>query len=381
MIRPTLPILLLSGCWLSNQEVLDRVSATEAAADTDTDAAVDEHTLLVDDVDPAWGSNSGGSEVLISAAPLGSDTEVRFGSAVAQLVDVDVESGHIIALVPDQSVTGDVDVVVASGGLTGVSAEGFRYWEDASDRFGGIGSLYWKNYVGGYWEQGTEDYGYSWFKITEPTDVGYREIWSDADPDGCVSSAPVVLSDLSPLESGASEVTFRASVGTPFTLEYSSDEAYFFGALDGNQYQDGAWYDMDAIAGSAAWPSVSIANVAQAPAAFTVTKPDVAHDELQPVDRFDFEIRWSDAGGDYVIIDLARYSSSRSAVVEYVTCVVDDDGRFTVPYDAWNDWDALDDYIYISVGRALSNSAQFPFNNAYVGVVGVYWVQGAVYAN
>jgi len=64
-------------------------------------------------------------------------------------------------------------------------------------------------------------------------------------------------------------------------------------------------------------------------------------------------------------------------LLEEVSCVVDDDGSFTIPSSAFAGWSA-DAQILMLVGRVKEPSGEIPFNNARSGLVGVQWAAGAM---
>jgi hypothetical protein len=82
--------------------------------------------LAIHSVTPATGSASGGTEVTIRGTGFATGATVTIGGRAA--TDVNVRSSDMVtAKTPDSAVSGQVDIVVSSGGRTTTLSGGFRY--------------------------------------------------------------------------------------------------------------------------------------------------------------------------------------------------------------------------------------------------------------
>ena len=86
-------------------------------------------------VEPAHGSDAGGSTVVVSGTQMDAVTAVWFGDAEATIVSATEEA--VTVTTPPGS-PGLVDVTIEAGVSTEVAAEAFTYWPDASGQMSGL---------------------------------------------------------------------------------------------------------------------------------------------------------------------------------------------------------------------------------------------------
>jgi hypothetical protein len=72
-----------------------------------------------------------------------------------------------------------------------------------------------------------------------------------------------------------------------------------------------------------------------------------------------------------MVLSLDLYDAADSAIVEAVTCVVQDDGAFTVPASVWTGWEPGRSLVVV-LGRVQESVATLPYNNSTSGMVGIY---------
>lgn len=387
---PIVAVCTLAGCGALRP--LNPGGADTGGTDLETDSVdpdpddtdpVATGDVAITGVDPAWGSNGGGSLVTITGGPFAADARVLFdGVPSPHLAAINVDS--IVATVPTTTAVGMVDITVESDGLTGTLPASFQMWEDASGKYGVYGELGWYVTKGDYWDPAPAAPFFSGFAyFVEPTNDPYWKVAYSNKLDSCsldyVNTAAKTAIGATSLTfaSGPDTITLLQDAGDPMTYAAGSD------TVTGADVTLGAVYALEPVGGGIL-PEFTASAFATIPG----DSPDVETPALDgktvPIqDEDPFTFTWGTPfDGDYVVIEMLR---TRPNVLPYyierVTCAANDDGSFRVPSGTFTDWDSTKgDMIYIWVGRAVESDGILPYNNAKSGVVGVHWDHGVAYA-
>lgn len=356
--------------------------------DTDTDSDTDPDTNLIPleitEVSPAHGTSAGGVEVEIVGGPFDNSAEVYFGERKGSVI----ATGRTWLTVETPSGSeGAVDVRVRTETGEGEMTEAFNYWLDGSGRMGTYGSLSHTRYLGTYWcirepcetsaDLGTpEPQAGAIIAFLEPSGLEWWENWAPAF-NQCRSDYEPTLSATA-YNPGVTSMTLRRSSTTgAINLQRGSGETPdFYYVTTGNitsGFANGTSYSIESRGGEN-WPAFEMPGAVSTPDMFSIFSPVVNSSTLPTVRRSNFRVEWTGGDGDYVVILAERFGTTGS--LELVSCVVDDNGAFTIPSTAWSGW-SVDNQVRLQVGRVKEPTGVVPFNNARSGVVGVQWVVGA----
>lgn len=342
--------------WNVEDEVVD--TATDASA-----APLGE--LEVTGVWPPFGSDAGGSTVRIVGGPFE-------GFAT---VTIDGEEATVLSSTPEElvistppGVEGVAELIVTSDGAA--STHSFRYWADASGMVGLKGAIEFVDVVGNYWADGGYDRARAEISLIEPVEFESWEAFSRSY-NSCTSDW--TLPRDVPVD-GMDDVVL---VSSDIRVDLEEDGDGFVGD------QGVAPGEMYGLETAGEWDGVVLDDLVEVPPGLRVSAPVLDGDAPKKVDR-QFELTWDrNAPADYVAIVMERshLEPNGSLTIEQkVSCAVPDSGSFTVPGTMWNEWRS-DDVITVSIGRVYEgNGVVLPHNNAESGVVGIYWVSGAVRA-
>lgn len=329
--------------------------------------------LAIDAVAPAFGTNAGGTEVIVSGQ-FDDDTVLGFGGREATISSR--TATQLVAVVPASADTGPVDVTVASGARSAVLEGGYEYWADGTGRAGTFGFAELYHMVGGYWSD-PNDFAAASFGFIEPSDwEPYLEYATALDT---CSAVDAYTAEPAWIVTGAAAWEFEAN-GPSFELPEDPDVPGLFASdavlapVPVNEVVAGASYDLHAQPANAAWPINDLASAVTIPSAFTVSAPNLAAAAAPPQKKNTFTITWSGSGGDYVMILLMRRDVPTPTIV---TCAANDDGEFLVPGATWATW-PVGVFMDVLVGRVVVDRGLLPTNNAENRVAGVYWVYGGV---
>jgi hypothetical protein len=338
--------------------------------------------LSLASVDPDFGTDAGGTLVTLTGA-FDASTTVEFDGQAATVLSSTATTLEVEA--PPSSVSGWVDVGVRSGTQVDGLADAWQYWPDASGDTAAHGIVAYVHLAGGYWGSQT-DSAYATATMTRP---GTRwQWWQEYAPamNSCVFSyAPA--GQPTPLDTGATSMTFSSLAGPSFTLASGGPGPEWFssGALQPNvQVVPGARYDLLPMPGNPDWPAFTQPDALTVPDAFTVTSPSVNGASIQTVNRT-ATVTWNGGtGADYLVFYVERtWLNTLTGQWEtdgYVTCAVDDTGTFTIPGNTWPDWFS-GDLLYFNIGRVHDDGGVLPHNDGQNDLAGVYWVVGAVESN
>jgi hypothetical protein len=345
----------------------------ESDTDTDTDTEpIERQPCELTLVSPDFGTTLGGNEVTIEVSPeVGQDPVVFFGEQLAEVLDEDAKSVDV--RVPSQALEGSFSVSLESVHYECSTDDAYHYWLDGNGRQGAFGSLNWYSFQGGYWADGTP-YGTGSFGFVRPTDFIFAEMYSPVI-DTCESEylpnhglEYYNIGGMANLATSAKTVTF----------EWDSGENYYETKLESGDLTTQTEYQLEPIKGYPPWPEFGVGGFVSTPAAFSITSPGVGGSAMPVWWSTTMDLEWdSSLPGDYVVLEIHRVVSEVD--VETVTCVMVDDGVFTIPLDAFYDWQYGDQYLLLYLGRVRQSTVLLPHNQARSGVAGVYWTVGAVW--
>ncbi len=373
MLVPSTLLLLLSGCQLA--ERMDLQGELNGTADGGSpDGGGDGGAQLLpvlDEVSPAYGLTTGGSEITLYGENLDERVEVFFGEVSATLGRV--SAGSLTVTLPASTSSGIVDVTVRNAAGEAVLDDGFRYWTDGTGLTGAIGYLERTDYVGDSWADGNTTAVAGAVAFIEPSSFEWFDLYA-AGTEQCASNrgASGSLTFLDPGLAALDLVSGSRAVELP----WNSSSGYFAASLNESDFLFSASYDLEQVqVGSLG--VFGISGLVQTPSSsLRITSPDVEND--LPFISKSLPITWTGGFGELAIIELGLLDTYASSIVEVVTCVVDDDGSFTVPSSAWQGWESLR-YMTVSLSVTRASDAVLPINNANVGVLGIYTKIGIGY--
>jgi hypothetical protein len=365
-------------------------SSSETGIETDTDTDTDTEPprpIDIDQISPDYGTTTGGLEVEILGGPFDNSAEVFFGTepGVVQTVSADR-----LTVATPANTEGVVDVEVVTDTRNGGAAGAFTYWLDGTDQIGAVGEVSWYHYLGNYWaDPPPTDYGHSFMFFVVPTPAPGWQIWYTNTFDSCESEHAYAGPDVFTVELGAATLDLTVPTsGATMTLERNSEYPYYYAYPDSNgnsyaddmaavEFQTNGAYGLQPIA-STSFPPIQASSIAATPGSnLDVTLPNLDAAEVPRVSQ-NFTLQWNGTPGDYILAYFLRYESG--AVVETVSCALEDDGNFSMPSSVWSDWHA-DEQVTFVIGRARVGTSVLSHNHATTGVTGVYWVVGAAFAN
>jgi hypothetical protein len=329
--------------------------------------------LEVVSVAPTFGVDTGGytSRVVVEGLEPGDEPSVWFGDEPA--VVWSVNGGALEVEVPTSAVAGPVDVRVETAGALGSLPGGFTYWADGAGRTGALGIMQRIDYIGGYWGSAIEPVASVSLGIIAPADFGFAELYvPDGARDTCARAwdYPGSVTYLDPgvssvdLDTGSALLLVRGEGGF-FEADVDPDDVPGGGAVVSLQMGAPAPFDE---------PFAAAVPLFEMPDPITVTEPGMSGASLPFVER-EIRLGWVAGSGDYVLATLNRYRDD--TLVDEVSCVLTDDGAFTVP-DLWTGWSGSQDYIVILLARVDEAKLPLPHDGSASGVVGARGTVGAV---
>ncbi len=370
-------LLLLSACtFISAKDHEARLLAL-GGADTDTNDTDTSGPLGVDSMIPDYGTDAGGTVVVVTGGPFDDTSEVYFGTGRADVVSV--TATELTVRTPASATDGPVSVTVASGGESLQRDAAYTYWPDATGAVGATGELIWYTGVGGYWGEKDKDYGRSTIRFVEAFDYEYFRYWAP-ELDTCVRITggtkeytydPVPVA----IDARGGTVTQRAD-STAIDLTWSSaEERYTAYDLDADQFAGGEAYDI-VLSGAPGLPDMEIPDALPFPAPFLVTSPNIFADNLPQITE-DQHLEWNtDNPGDAMLVQLGMLTADGSAFDQELYCALRDVGSFTVPEGAWTRW-APGRVMNILFGRYNSGDGLIPWNNGTIATAASTWNYGA----
>ncbi len=353
-----------SGCWVTNDEIAGKLGLGDDTGDT----AIIGDPIQVASVSPSFGSTAGGTQVQIIVDGLGgAGATVSFAGVDANVVAV--TDNEITAITPASS-PGFADIAVVSGSRRDTLSNGFRYYPDQAGQTGVLGVMEWIDRPAA----GVDD-GQLWLAITQPTPVDYRfYAFGTSTLDTCVLNTG--QGSVSRIDPGVA--TANLSGPADLSLTWNASQTRYELPITVDDFVSGATFDLEPFA-SGDLEGIGFPGLLDVPFPITVSEPVL--DGTQVVPR-DVTFEWNDDdAGDWVGMQLQRYRTDifgNTGLADVVTCVVEDDGLFTVPETAWSGWSPFDQ-ITVFVGRAEQSDELAPHDNSRSQVIGLWWTAGAVF--
>ena len=369
-----------NGDPIFDTEEPDADADADADGDTDADADADadtDGTINITGVDPYYGTTTGGQTVTISGGPFDASATVRFGANTASVQNFGTSS--LTVSTPSASSEGVVDVIVSTDAGSGSAQDSFYYFRDGAGQAGAIGNISWYHYVGNYWDGTPADFGSAWVTFIESQDFHLWD-WYAPGIDNCIngvytSGDKVLVYDLE-----VSSITLSPSSGSDLRLNWEGAPDYWFvnDNPSSSQIPVGGNYSLDTIT-SAVFPPISISRLVDVPATFNITSPAITGSTVAQLSRSQLSFRWSGGStADRVLIELYLFSATGS-IEQTVTCVVSDDGSFTVPESAWTGYPS-GRQVTVLLSRMEEGSSTLDFNNSQARVVASYGMVAAFFS-
>ena len=283
---------------------------------------------------------------------------------------------ELVVTTPNYSGTGWVSIDVANDAGSNFTGKAHQYWEDGTGTYGTTGAIEWYTMVGGYWSS-PSDFGAATIVFTAPTTTSYYELAYANALDTCELNYASTASFSALLPNTTSLSLNKPATGSISLLQDTTYNYIYAEDLGSGDFIENATYSLSPITTDPDFPSFSMKGIVETPASFKVSSPAI-HGTSPPNVSQSTSLSWGGSGGDYMLAYFLRYEGS--AIIDEVSCVMKDDGSFTVPSTVWSDW-SKGDQVSVLIGRALEPSTTLPYNNADNGVVGILWMYGAGFQN
>lgn len=322
----------------------------------------------VDSVSPEYATTLGG-QVDILGGPFDDSARVFVDEMEAEVISV--ERNTIRVSLPELDLGwADVRVEVEDG--EGSLDEALRIYQDGTGLAGTMGALEWYELQGNFWTEESQDFGSAWWGMIQPEDMHYWSLFGVQD-NKCISNPQ--FPQLQVIATGADEVVLE-SEQTSVTLVAADDEI-FDATLRSQDYVEWADYAVPSLAG-AELPEFGIDRLAATPGAFDLYTPDFSTAKPPSLSQDELVFEWGEVDADRVIIQVERRAKNDiEDIQETVVCVVDNDGSFEIPSDAWDASWQSDEWLYLYVGAVREDGGIIPLNNSESRVAGIYWLLGA----
>lgn len=324
-------------------------------------------------VSPSYGLSTGGSSITITGRHFDPSAVVRFGGETGEVLQ-GVEDELIVRL-PATDLSGLVDVEVETDGGKALLPDAFRFIADGEGRVGAVGYLEYSEHVGDYWSDAPAPTVRFSLSFVEPLSFHWQDTYA-LSVDQCQFNytwdGQVDVIDL-----GLDSVELTGG-GSSVTLPWSEESLFFESDLDASDFSFSTAYDFGQVSPDS-FPSFGVAGIARTPStSFTVTSPMIEGASVPTVSSA-IPIAWSGGSGDVLLVTVGQRSSSGNDYAGVITCVVNNDGSFTIP-DLWDSWPA-DRQIDFWFSMVRESSATLSFNGSSSGVVGMYSKAGAAFSD
>lgn len=375
-MRRLLLLFFCSGCWLSPEEISEKVSDLPELEDetgTAETGLVEKRTCAIKSVEPSYGSNAGGTEIGIEVVLSGESPKVFIGQKEATIDRV--EGDTVYVLTPDTKREGLTPIIVETTDELCIVDDEFRLFEDGQGLVGAYGVFEWHDFQGGYWVDG-DSVGGAEFSFIHPIEVNYADNWGEA-LDECVSNfSPSQVPKLTKYQpEGPAQLN-----GPNSTLAFGWEvkRSQYEGNLAPGDFESSATYSLQPIFSDSDWPRVEIQGFIETPSPISISKPVVDEESLNYITGTSLTLKWDGSlNGDYVIARIWRVVNENSQ--EEVRCLLNDDGAHTINASVWSDWSFQNQYLAIELGRVKVSRAILPYDLSESGVVGIHWTHGAVW--
>lgn len=336
----------------------------------------------IDSIEPDYGTNAGGTLVVIQGGPFPDDPTVSVANVPGTVLEATANRITFETPAADK----DDWVAVKVEGADGSSAranKSFQYWPDG-DGLTGLWGEFWRlDYMGTYWAPaggGTGPYNPpplagAAMVFLEPASFEYQDVWAAGMNQCAVDYNPPL--NATSINTGLGSVTL-SSGSTTLNLGPSADLAnYFETTPNASTWVAGGTWTLEADGSADNWPGFELNNIATFPSAPTITSPAMNSGTIPTATR-NTTFSWSSTGSaDYVVMWLARSEDAGATIAEVMTCVATDDGSFTLDGTMWSGWDTLDGVVLAQIGRVTVSGNRLPHNDADNGLAAVSWVYGA----
>lgn len=373
-------LLLLLSCGLLDGGAIDETcedlpggcGGADGGA-TDTGQPI---VIAVESLDPLYGLTSGGEPVVIRGGPFAADVEVRFGDERAEVRTWLADELRVLTPQADQE--GWVDVTVTTSAGEGTLAHGYRYFRDGSGMTGMIGRVERVEQVGALAALGETGAAQVAF-LTPKAGASYFDTVAD-DWDSCRRNWSPDLGWVL-VDPGAASLTLSSTDGAdPLVLAWDEAEDLFNGSdgdgsVDVDLLQEGDTWEVLDFA-SSDFPAFDLPELVTLPGQVELTSPDLDSTSLS-LGVGDLDFTWQQGtDGTGLVFLLNLVDGGTGTQVEQVSCLVADDGSFSVAPTTFQSWEA-GLTLYIKVGRALETTSTLPLNQADTRLVGIHAVLGA----
>ena len=221
------------------------------------------------------------------------------------------------------------------------------------------------------------DFGTAWLMLTVPVDFHIWQYWSSS-LDSCTSEYVYTGEDVyfyemtnpSFLELTSGSSTIRMNNG------FKGYNGYFVNEnLTSGDFRQNSTYDLEEVI-SDEMPVFEIPNGVPTPLAPSFTSPAIHGTSLPAVSSSQVTFVWTGAdGADWLGLQLYRYNSDQSVLLETLSCAAYNDGSFSVPSAAWSSWGA-NQLVLVVAGALAESTAVLPWDNSDFRVVGEYYTVG-----
>jgi hypothetical protein len=369
-------LIFCSGCWLSPEEISEKVSyLPDFGEETDTaeTGVVEKSTCAITSVEPSYGSNAGGTELAVEVALNGESPLVYIGQKKATVDRIEGNTVYIVT--PDTKREGTTPITVETTEEHCTVEDKFRLFEDGHGLVGAYGVFEWHDFQGGYWVDG-DSVGSAEFSFIHPVEIHYADNWGET-LDECVSNfSPSQVPKLTKYQPEGPAQLNGPNSTLAFGWEVKRNQ--YEGNLASGDFQSDGSYSLQPIFSDADWPRVEIPGFIETPSPIAITKPIVDDEFLNYISSTSVVLKWDGTlNGDYVIARIWRVVNDNTQ--EEVRCLLSDDGSHSIDASVWSDWSFQNQYIAIELGRVRVSRAVLPYDLSESGVVGIHWTHGAVW--
>lgn len=376
------PVLLLTACGLFDGGSIDQSceDTPEGCGETDggggDGGGATPLTIAVDALEPAYGLMDGGETVSILGGPFAADATIAFGTKEATLRTW--QEGELLVLAPSSNVEGWVDVTVTTEAGLGKRTSAYRYFRDGEGKTTTLGQVQVLRSVGSLSSVGdtaSARVGFispkasaTWYNLTSDGWDSCRRNW---DPDLGWEALDPGAETLDLVEFGGS--------GSLSLVWDTAESAYTgtdgTGKVPASSVPLGGTWDLQSVLGDD-WPTFEIEGFLRMPATFDLSSPNLETDTSIAQNALSFVWR-SDSTSSGVVIELTLADPLTGDELERVGCLATDDGAFSVPSSAFQNWEA-DKTLYIKIGRTIETVTTLSLNGGDVRIVGSLATIGAL---
>jgi hypothetical protein len=239
-----------------------------------------------------------------------------------------------------------------------------------------LGQMYWLELLGDYWSSGDPS-GVAWWALLDPaTPIRPEELFGERDV--CVLDHDA--GDLTSQFADGGSGTARLMQGDhEVRLTWDSSIDWYAAELEEGDFIFDASYDL-APTEFDPHGTLEIEGLLKTPSDFTLDAP-LLDTEVAPqlnADQLVFE--WSgDGGEDWFLIDLQLLDIEQMPL-ERVSCLVKNNGSYTVPADIWTRWDSST-LLFITIGPFEETGAPAPFAEGGMRFGALYQKMGAAFTH